>query len=341
MNKINTIIVGQGIAGTMLSHELVKRGEQVVVIDRGLLEASSYKAGGVINPITGRNFVKSWRVDDFLPYAKSVYVEFNELLKGKYFQEVPSWWPLRDVKKENDWLSRACLPENERYMEALPKKVDVSFIQEGHTYGVYQVNQGGRVNAKALLTDYRAYLINKGMLLEEAFEMDEIGFSEGEVHYKNLIADRLIFCTGHRDAINPYFDILPFNLTRGEFFILKIPSIPQQAILKLKRSLVPMGDDLYWYGATYDWNVELEDIKANKAFEKVDYEFMKKELDAFLSVPYEIVSHQVGVRPTTVDRRPIIKQSKKQPSVYMFSGMGSKGFSQAPLLAKEFVDSIL
>ena len=45
--KIDYLIVGQGIAGTILSYKLIKKGYLVKVIDDGHRTASSTKAAGI------------------------------------------------------------------------------------------------------------------------------------------------------------------------------------------------------------------------------------------------------------------------------------------------------
>ena len=53
---------------------------------------------------------------------------------------------------------------------------------------------------------------------------------------------------------------------------------------------------------------------------------------------FEVIDHQVGIRPTTPDRRPIIGKHPTFNNLLLFNGLGTKGYLMAPLLAKEFVD---
>ncbi|MGE5447336.1 MAG: FAD-dependent oxidoreductase, partial [Bacteroidales bacterium] len=60
--KVDVIIVGQGLAGTLLAFELLKLGQSFVVIDQpGIIKASSV-AAGIINPVVFRRMTKSWHV---------------------------------------------------------------------------------------------------------------------------------------------------------------------------------------------------------------------------------------------------------------------------------------
>ena len=64
---IDFLIIGQGLAGTVLAWNLIQRGRSVIVLDREDESTSSKVAAGLINPITGRYLTKSWRADETLP----------------------------------------------------------------------------------------------------------------------------------------------------------------------------------------------------------------------------------------------------------------------------------
>ncbi len=57
------IIVGQGLAGTLLAHELIQLGKSVLVFDDPAAPKASEVAAGIINPVVFRRMTKSWLVD--------------------------------------------------------------------------------------------------------------------------------------------------------------------------------------------------------------------------------------------------------------------------------------
>ncbi|HYD83061.1 MAG TPA: hypothetical protein VEA63_03390, partial [Opitutus sp.] len=69
----NLLIVGQGLAGTLLAWELERAGLTFEIADEGHGRAASRVAAGIINPITGQRLVKSWRVDALLPVARATF----------------------------------------------------------------------------------------------------------------------------------------------------------------------------------------------------------------------------------------------------------------------------
>ncbi|HIV04190.1 MAG TPA: FAD-binding oxidoreductase, partial [Candidatus Spyradosoma merdigallinarum] len=49
-DALDFVVVGQGLAGTLLALELEKRGRRVLVVDDGWKTAASRAAAGVLNP---------------------------------------------------------------------------------------------------------------------------------------------------------------------------------------------------------------------------------------------------------------------------------------------------
>lgn len=83
--EIDFIVVGQGIAGSCLAYELLERGARTIVYDDGWKSAACTVAAGVINPITGKRLVKSWRSAVAHPYARDFYQVLERRLGGVFF----------------------------------------------------------------------------------------------------------------------------------------------------------------------------------------------------------------------------------------------------------------
>src|SRR5580700_1323173 len=73
MTRVDVLIVGQGICGTFLSRELDRAGLCYIVIDEERPDSASRAAAGLINPVTGRRFVKTWMIDELLPFVREAY----------------------------------------------------------------------------------------------------------------------------------------------------------------------------------------------------------------------------------------------------------------------------
>ncbi|MEX0811237.1 MAG: FAD-binding protein [Chitinophagales bacterium] len=58
-HKIKHLIIGQGIAGTLLSFRLMQAGEDFLIIDKNKSHTASHIAGASINPIADASMSKS------------------------------------------------------------------------------------------------------------------------------------------------------------------------------------------------------------------------------------------------------------------------------------------
>ena len=71
--QVDFIIVGQGLAGTLLAHDLLEKGHSVYIIDKPLIASASKVAAGLINPVGMKRCIPSWQADVFLPFAFKRY----------------------------------------------------------------------------------------------------------------------------------------------------------------------------------------------------------------------------------------------------------------------------
>ncbi|MBS1662348.1 MAG: FAD-dependent monooxygenase, partial [Bacteroidetes bacterium] len=60
--QVDVLIIGQGICGTFLAHELERAGLSYLLIDEVRPFSASRVAAGLINPVTGRRLVTTWMI---------------------------------------------------------------------------------------------------------------------------------------------------------------------------------------------------------------------------------------------------------------------------------------
>jgi glycine oxidase len=65
------LIVGRGIAGSILANQLHQAGASVAVIDEAAVSTSSRVAAGLANPFTGPKMVKSWKAEILFPFMEA------------------------------------------------------------------------------------------------------------------------------------------------------------------------------------------------------------------------------------------------------------------------------
>jgi len=332
--RVDFIIVGQGVAGTLLAHFLRKAGQKVVVFDNDYERAASKVAAGIINPITGRRYVKSWRVDKLLPFAQQTYQQIEQELSVSFYQSIPIIRTLFNRKEEEAWLARTADPAYEHYI--LDKTKLGSYGQ--HTVPAFSYGEVGRtaqVDLATLTEAYRTLLQQNDALRTEVFDYQQLQWNEKGVHYQDVQAKGIVFCEGHQAKDNPFFGYLPFGGAKGEVLDVHIPEIDFEKILKHRVFIVPRQNGLYWIGSTYGWNFD-DDAPTEKG-----RAYLQARLEDVLKVPFEIRGHRAAIRPTVKDRRPFLGLHPKHEQLAIFNGLGTKGASLGPFFARQMADFLL
>lgn len=328
---VDTIIVGQGIAGTLIYDQLTDRGEKAVIIDNCFKGNSSLVAAGMFNPIVFKRLNKSWKADELLPKATKVYSNLQEKLGEKILFPLDVIRVFANHEQQNDWLARS---GEVGYTNYLTNKSVNDLIQNNieASFGYGVLKEGGWVNLNVMLNKFRAKLKENNSLLEEAFDYDQLVIKENKFLYKEIEAKKVVFCEGNQVRNNPWFNYLPFTLTKGELLTIRIDNLETDKILNKGFFVLPVGNNLYKVGSTYNWK-----DKTNIPTEEGKNELLKK-LQSLLDHPFEIIEHQAGVRPTTKDRRPIIGGHNEISNLYVFNGLGTKGVMIAPYFVDQFCD---
>ncbi len=328
------IVVGQGIAGTLITHFLLEQHQEVVVIDPGKPINASKVAAGIINPITGRRFVKSWRVDEFMRFAKPMYRRIEQLLSVDLYHEFNLIRALNNNKQETEWLLRGTYPGYEQFMlDKAELGPYTSFVQPAYAWA--ELKGSAQVDFKKLVTGYRQLLKEKGNLIEEQLDHSQLDLTGESIHYKGVTADRIVFCEGYESRNNPLFSDLPHQPAKGDALLIGIPGLRVNKMLKSKTFLVPAGKELFWVGSNYEWDFT-DDLPSPTRKQQ-----LLETLSATLTVDFEVQAHLAAIRPVFKDRRPKVGPHKHYKQVYLFNGLGTKGASLAPFWANHLVSHLV
>jgi glycine/D-amino acid oxidase-like deaminating enzyme len=186
-----------------------------------------------------------------------------------------------------------------------------------------------------LVEAYKQYLVEQQCFVGDTFDYSELAVEEDYVVYKEIKAQHIIFAEGFGIHSNPYFKHLPLDGTKGELLVIKAPTLQLDIAVNASIFILPMGNDIYKVGATYEWY----DKTANPT-EAGKTELVEK-LNELISCEYEIIEHLAGIRPTVKDRKPLIGTHPQYKRIHLLNGLGTRGVMLGPPLAKELFDSIL
>ena len=317
-----------------MSWNLIQEGQRILVIDQEQERIASKVAAGIINPITGRRYVKSWMIDQLLPLARDLFLDLEKELNISIYHPRSILRCLFNNREENDWLVRSGDPGYAKYMSdeaelgPYEQHTELAF-----SYG--EVQHAAQVDLPLLIQRYRSFLLEKNKLLAANFDWDVLKIGEDSISYNGIKAKGVIFCEGSRAVNNPYFSYLPFKLAKGEVLIIRIPEADFQKLLKHRVFIVPLSNGLYWIGASYEW--QFEDDKPTPEGKS----FLVERLNDILKVPFEIVTHTAALRPTVKDRRPFLGEHPEFSRLFIFNGLGTKGASLGPYWAKKMTQYLL
>lgn len=328
------LIIGQGLAGTIISHELLKRNIPHKVLDNNHKTAATKAAAGIINPITGRRYVKSWMIDELLPAAKQTYVELEQLLDLKLVTQANILRALEDLPQENRWNEATSRPGYQAYVEENVQLGNyTNLVKVRPSYG--EIKGSMQVAVPLLISAYRKLLLAKDLLIVKEFDYNSYNPSQNLFELAGQTFAKLIFCDGYRAIQNPLFSDLPFQPAKGESFVIEMEEPLPAKLLRDKIYIAPLTSTTFWTGGGYEWeDLSSEPTEAFKAK-------WSEKLDELLTVDYKIQLHQAGIRPSVKGRRPLLGRHNRHPHIYLFNGLGTKGTSLAPYWSREFMQLLL
>ena len=326
--KVKYLIIGQGLTGTWLSYFLHKQGISFKILNDPKTVSATSVASGVINPVTGRRIVQTWMIDTLLPFAIAAYKEFQKDENITIIKAAPIALihPSLQMKESFDYR----LTHDNIYL----KENDHSSLEQNFNthFGTGEIGQCYWIDLIQFLKSGQQKISNH--FIEDHFDITDLILTEQGVQWKNISAEKIIFCDGLNTMNNPYFKSLPFVPNKGEALIVKIKGLAPSNIYKTNITIVPWKDDLFWVGSSYEWS--FTDALPTESFKKK----MITALDAVLKIPYEVVDHLVGIRPANTERRPFVGLHPKYQQLAICNGMGTKGCSLAPYFAKQLIDYI-
>ncbi len=331
MEKLSILIVGAGLAGTSLAQRLLEKQQQVTLFDSGQNNSTAI-AAGIINPMVFRRMNKSWRVDDFLKEAIAYYKNLEDDLNIKLIRPLFLRRLFSSLQEKEFWEKRQFEKEYSAYLEILTAE-DLNYSLTKNDFGSGRVKQAFWIEAQTYYTSQINYFDSLGLLLKENFSKKDFN-AEGGI-YKDILYDKIIFCCGSNNGEMPYFSDIPIEKTKGQTLTISCKDLPENESLNRKTFVLPLENNTFKIGATYEW----EDGSLNTT--KEARELLLENFSVISDLPIKVIDQVAGIRPTVLDRRPVLGQHKIHKKLFIFNGLGAKGYLMAPTLAREMAEYIL
>ncbi len=332
MNKKKILIVGQGLAGSCLALEFISKGFEVLVISEKNDNSASKIAAGLFNPLVLKKLNPGWKAFETLNAAKNFYSYWQSNWDCNFFFKQPLAKAILNKDEKREWQKKAPILNYFANEEIIDNPCP-NFWLDHEGYGI--IEEAGYLNTNLFLEKTKEYLYNNNSFLEKQFSELELDFRGDKLKYNNLIFDEVIFCQGYYSEQNLFFPEQFFKAVKGQILTIQIPNYTSDYLISKGIYIVPTDNYLFKVGATYEWD-ELDEIPTQKG-----RQFLETELRQILKTEYKIVDQFAGVRPASIDRKPVLGKSKLHKNIHIFNGLGTRGVILAPWLAHHLYTSIV
>ncbi|MDX9880753.1 MAG: FAD-dependent oxidoreductase [Prolixibacteraceae bacterium] len=324
MASVPYLIVGQGLAGTLLAFELYFQKRDFRIVASSGKNSASGVAAGLFNPLVFKRLTKSWMIDDLLPVMEEVYPELEKLL-GRNFCFKKDILKLLSGPEMEKW-EKERENRNEYILEIL-ELPPVGGIAGAAGYG--RITGSGFLDLGLFLDSARNFFSERGWFIETTVDYSDFDVRGNSLYYKQVEAEIIVFCEGAYMVKNPFFPFLKMRPAKGELLLIEAPGLPGDFIITGDVFVLPLGGHLFKTGSTYEWN-DLSDLPTAEGYRSVT-----RRLEKLITVPYTVKDHWAGIRPTMSDRRPVIGFHPEYKNTAVFNGLGTKGVMLAPYFARE------
>lgn len=328
---LDYLIVGSGLAGISFAEVALKNNKTFLIVDNKS-QNSSRVAGGLYNPVILKRFSEVWKAQEQLVLMNEFYSHIEDKLQKKFNFQLPILRKFFSIEEQNNWFAASDKKNLAPFLSTKLITKKYNSIDSPYDYG--EVLHTGYVDTALLFDCYKEYLQENNLLLEEFFDSTYIEFFDYGIQYKNIQARHIIFAEGFGLHRNPFFNYLPLDGTKGELFVIKAPNLNLDVIVNTSVFILPMGNDLFKVGATYNWQDKTDLPTEEGKQELVD------RIKEIITCDFEIIKHFGGVRPTVKDRRPLIGTHHERKSLHILNGLGTRGVMLGPAMAQALFDKI-
>jgi glycine oxidase len=337
--KTKFCIIGGGLAGTMLAARLCIENQQVIIIDDENSNSASKVAAGMFNIVTGKNALKTWMADELLAEMKAFFEISSFKILSQYLHYQPIYRPFKEISDYNAWTLRKFDENYLPYITFQEKPILTEYIH--NPLGGIFIEKCGWLEIGKFVTHLQQILRREFGLTYFAAKIEDLqtqlDLKNRNLHLESqdsIDFEQLIFCQGAAVTQNPFWKI-PVIPNKGEILLIHAPELQLEYIISGKVYLIPVGNQHFVAGATYEWSFENPFPSEKAKAELCEY------LDNLLHVPYKIVNHRAGLRPTTRDRRPILATHPEMDFLHTFTGFGTKGVILSPYFSKVMAEKLL
>lgn len=326
MEKCDFLILGQGLAGTCLALRLAMSGRDYRIVDDGCPDSASRNAAGLMNPVTGRRMALTWNFEEVWGNSTYFYSEaFHFLLhrSGSFLQKKTIRRMLHTTEEMNFLEAKSAWAGYGDTVQI--KGTGDENPVFGKTAGEAKINSGYRLDVPEFLSIALEYFKSENKLTGEKFLPEELKEAGNFWNYKGMSFRNVVSCLG---LGCPWVSEMLWPV-KGQIYVLE--GLPDWGddVQKTEHFLIPLSGDQVLAGSTYEREF------SHLLPDKEGYETITASIRPELKPELRIARSWAALRPTTPDRRPVIRELKR--GLWAINGLGAKGVSLAPFAAEEYL----
>lgn len=309
--KINlpVLIVGQGIAGSILALSLQDLSIPFWIINNESFLAASLTSGATLNYF---NFRKETAPE----YKKEEWenaIQYYQAVEAKWQTSFISSKPIVELVEDPQFPS---LPSWQLFEKRIIK---TSYF----------------LDARKMILHARKLCQEQNLYQEGKFNYEELKIESEYISWQGKIFSAVIFCEGVQARNNPFAQSFPWVKNKGDVLLLSIPDLDETKIYQTPlHRLLPLGNQVFWLGSQHVW--QFEEVQP-------DYDWAQKQLKYLqqnLKLPFTLLEHKVAERPTTAGQKMIVQFLENQKRIGIINGLGSKGWIRAANVIPQFAKEI-
>ncbi len=309
------VVIGQGIAGSVMALTLAQRNWEVVIVNDPSLPSSSQKAAGLWNPVSFKRVTALNDIHLYLEHLQSFYATQEKILDSHFYHPIHIARILPTSDYRILW-EKKMLTEK---MSPLIDKEDLEFPHWHSPEGWGKVEGSGWLNVQKFLSATRAYFIQKNAY----FEISDSAYLANQA---DQTFNQIIWCTG-LSAMPEIWNPIRVIPNKGHVVEFKQKELDPSRVYHYGNFCLPLGENNWRMGSTYEW-----DVHDNEIVPETVSQLIQNLQDKF-SGEIEVTRAYVGHRPTVHDRSPILGKHPVHSEQAIFNGMGTKGVLNAPYMA--------
>ncbi len=287
-----------------------------------------------MNPVVVKRLLPTWLAAECMATNREFYPHAERLTGHRFFSALSVHRFFPNALSVQEWKAKISEGGMQNYLSdtTYAYRPDVFYSEE---WGGGDIYGAASVDCTAFILESRHFFSQKKCLRVQTAHYEEILPDTDSVTVCGEEFSHLVFCEGMGMMKNPWFGYLPLIPTKGQLIWLDIPDLPIEKEVMKGVFLAPRMQGGFVCGSTYEWQFDSEEPTPS------GLEKLRNDLEKIIHVPYKVNSHTAGVRPASKDRRPFMGNHPEHSSLFVFNGLGTKGYMLAPYLSMRLAEYML